>query len=369
MYAASDAFKAAVVRSHRLAILVEVLQNGAVIGDPITAVTGGSVVFDAKAQVRARLDLTMVGTSDLLPVVASDRLAPYGNELRVSRGLLHPGDTEPELVPLGVFRLNENDVEDSADGLTMRIAAPDRAARIIDARFEEPGQIAQGTNLADAILMLIAPIYPDVVTNFAVTSNPTPEIFWEEQGDRWQVAQDLATAGAMRLYFDRVGALTLAPDMTTDPAVTIAEGEDGVLLSSGRQWTREGAHNRWIVTGENTGEGAPVRGVATDDDPLSPTYYYGPFGPSPTFFVSQFVVTDDQAQGAAEAMKARERGTTQSIRFGSLVLPHLDPGDVAEITRERVGINAENHIIDSLTIPLTPDGAMAGATRVFQVAP
>ncbi len=367
MYAASDAFKAAVVRSHRLAVLVEVLQNEEVTGDPITAVLDGAVTFDAKAQVRARLDMTIVGTSNLIPVAATDRLAPYGNELRVSRGVLHPGATEPELIPLGVFRLNENDVEDSADGVTMRIAAPDRAARIIDARFEAPGQIAQGTNLADAILELIQPVYPSVVTNFATTSLTTPAIFWEEQGDRWQVAQDLATAGAMRLYFDRVGALTLAPDITEAAAIEIAEGEHGVMLGLGRRWTREGAYNRWVVTGENTGEGAPVRGVATDDDPFSPTYYFGPFGPVPKFYASQFVVTDDQAQSAAEAMKVRERGTTQSIRFGSLVLPHLDPGDVALMTRTRVGITAESHVVDSLVVPLTPDGTTTGATRAFQV--
>ncbi len=369
MYPVTARFRTAITQPHRLATLVEVLQDGVPIGDPIPSTIDATVTFDANAQTRSRLDITLAddGTLGLIPTTASDRLAPYGNEIRVWRGLTYPDGTT-ELVPLGVFRLDDNDIDDTDTGLPLKLAAPDRSARIIDARFEEPGQVDQGENVATAIAQLITPAHPDVVMRFATTSLVTPAIFYEAQGDRWQLAQDIATAAAMRLYYDRLGELVLAPDATAEPVLTIGEGETGSLVSVGKNWTRRGAYNRAIVTGENTGEGAPVRGVATDEDPLSPTRYDGPFGPAPVFMSSQLVTTTEQATDAAAALLRRQSGTTQRIRLGSFVLPHLDPGDAIRVTRGRLGLAEDIHVLDSLTIPLSPDGIMASTTRAVQVA-
>lgn len=362
----SDAFKAAITQSHRMAVLVEVLQDSTVIRT-LDTVTGGTVTLDAKAQSRGRVDLTLVddGTLSLVPTTAASTLAPYGRELRVSRGIRYP-DNSLELVRLGVFRFDETTISESPGSLEIQVAGPDRSDRISTARFEAPFQIASGTNVATAILAIITPAYPDVVTDFVTTAVTTPDIFVEEEGDRWELALKLARDAGLRLYFNGDGTLVLDVDSTGQPVITLAEGTTGVLLSGGRRWTSQGAFNRVIATGENTGVGTPVRGVATDLNPLSPTYYNGPFGPRPKFYRSQFIVTATQAQDAANAMLARELGTTQTVNFGTLVLPHLEPGDIATITRARVGINEDN-VIDSLTIPLTHDGAMTGATRASQV--
>ncbi len=159
----------------------------------------------------------------------------------------------------------------------------------------------------------------------------------------------------------------LDTDATADPVATIAEGEGGVLVSAGKNWTRRGTYNRAVVTGENTSEGPPVRGVATDEDPLSPTRYDGPFGPAPVFMSSQLVTTTEQATDAAAALLRRQSGTTQRIRFGSFVLPHLDPGDAVAVTRGRLGLDGDVHVLDTLTIPLAPEGVMSSTTRAIQV--
>lgn len=363
----SAQFAAAIVQSHRLATQVEVLESGVVAGDPLTSVASGTVTLDARAQSRGRLDITILddGALGLIPAAATDPLAPYGNELRVSRGIRYPDNTT-ELVPLGVFRIDETEVSDSAGQLTVQIAGMDRSARIADARFEEPFQIPAGVNVATQILTLVQAAYPAVVSDFAPTPHVTGVMFIEEGADRWALCQQLATNAGMRLYFDGLGTLIFTADSQSGIAATIAEGNGGLLVSAGRRWTRQGAFNRVIVTGENTSVGVPVRAVATDTNPLSPTYYFGPFGPVPRFFQSQFIVTAAQAQDAANAMLARELGTTQSVNFGSIVLPHLEPGDVVRITRQRAGVD-EDHIIDSLTIGLGADQAMSGATRATQV--
>lgn len=368
MRPASAAFAAAISESHQIATLVEVLIDGEPDTNPITAAVAGTVTLDSTAAIRGRLDLTIIddGTLGLVPTSSSSRLAPYGNELRVSRGVTYPDGTT-ELVRLGVYRLNDVNVNDAATGLEITVTGLDRAARIIDARFEEPYQIAQGTNYTTAITAVLQDAWSEITTSFATTTRTTPQLIAEEGSDRWAFAQDMAASIGMALYFDGDGTCVLGPVSASAEAVaTLAEGAGGVLIQDARRWTREGSFNRVIATGENTGETAPARGVATDDDPSSPTYYLGPFGRVPRFYVSPFITTDAQAADAAAALLERERGTTQHVEFGTLVDPRLEPGDVVQITRARAALN-EAHAIDTLTIPLDAAGVMTGRTRATTV--
>lgn len=357
----TDAFKAAIAQSHRVATRVEILADGAVVRT-IDTVTAGTVTLDANAQARGRLDLTLVDDGTLVPSVPADLLAPYGRELRVSRGVEYPDGTQ-ELVPLAVCRIDDVDVDQLP---VIHITGQDRSARITDARFEEPYEVAQGTNVATAILNLVQGAYPDVTYSFTTTMHNTGHMVAEEGGDRWKLAQDFATNAGLRLYFDGDGTLVLAPESAGAAVVNLVEGDDGVLLTAAKRWTRTGTYNRAIAVGENMNEIAPVRGVATDENPLSPTFYGGSFGRVPVFMQSQFIVTADQALDAATAALARQLGTTQAVNFGSLVLPHLEPGDVARITRQAAMIDQDS-IIDQLTIPLGAEGTMTGSMRATQV--
>lgn len=365
MRAVSDTFKAAVAQAHTNAVLVEVLVNGVAVEPAITSVTAGTVTLDQNAQARGRMDLTMIddGTMDLVPLVSSDRLAPYGNELRVSRGIAYPNGTS-ERVALGVFRIDDVDVSDAP---VIHITGQDRSARITDARFENPTEVTQGTNVATQILSLAQVAFPDVAYDFVSTPHTTGHMIAQEGEDRWQLCQDFATNAGLRLYFNGDGVLVLVPESTGAPVADLVEGTNGVLLAAGRRWSRTGSYNVFIVTGENTGEILPVRATASDTDPLSPTYASGPFGRVPKFMQSQFIVTTAQAQDAANAMLARGLGTTQSLSLGTLVLPYLEPGDVVRVTRERTGISAESHVLDAVTIPLGADQSMTATTRATTV--
>lgn len=367
MRPASARFLAAVAEPHTLAVRVALLQDGEEVDTLDTL--GGTVTLDGNAATRGTVDLAFAddGTLGLVPDTPASPLAPYGNELRVERGIEYLDGTI-ETIPLGVFRINDVDVNDTDDGLHIRVTGQDRSARIIDARFEAPYQVAAATPITDAIADTIGLVYPEVVTNFATTSLTTPQVIAEEGGDRWAFCQQIATGAGMELFFDGDGELVLRPvtPPAGSPVTSLVEGEDGVLLEAARKWSRQGAFNRVIATGENTSETAPVRGVATDDNPNSPTYYYGPFGPCPRFYSSPFITTADQAASAAQAILSRELGTTQSVDFGTVVNPALEPGDVIRVTRERAGID-EDDVIDTLSIPLAAEGAMSGTTRATQV--
>lgn len=364
----SSQFQAAIGGPHKLAVQATVIDQAG--NETQVPIVDGTVTLDQQAAVRGRCDVTVLVDPDndtlgIVPDTAGSLLAPYGNEIRLARGVQFPDGTN-ELVNLGVFRIQETEVTDQAGGMQVRISGFDRAQRFIDARFEEPLQIPAGQNYATAIGDLLQAAWPDVPTLFTATTLTTPSIIAQEGDDRWSLAQSMATSIAMSLHFDGDGVCVLTPDVLSDPVFTLTEGDDGALLTAGRRWTRESTYNRVIATGENTGETTPVRGVATDDNPASPTYYFGPFGKVPRFYASPLLITDDQCAAAALTILNKELGTTQQVNFGAFVLPQLEPGDTVRITRERAGID-EDHVIDQLTLPLAAAGSMTGSTRARQV--
>lgn len=359
-----------VSESHRVVSRLTLLDNGEET-DFTTSTVDGVVNLDQGAAIRGRCDVVFVDDGDLgiVPTDATDVLAPYGNEIRIERGLRYP-DGEEEYVSLGIFRIDESTAEDSGDGATVRVSGLDRFSRIIDGRFEEAYAVASGTLHTTAILGAVQAIWPDVPYHFASSSLTTGALMAAAGEDRGAFIQTDATSMGMELYFDGDGVLILRPVPTAIESQRVAEivdGENGVLTSASRRWTRQGTYNRVVALGETTEEGvAPVKGVATDDNPLSPTYYYGPFGRVPAFYVSEFITTTAQAQDAAAGQLAKQLGTARQTSFGSIVNPALEPGDVVRIRDEALDLD-EDHVIDSLTIPLSEDQLATGSTRIVQV--
>ena len=351
-------------QSHKVATLVEVLENEVVIDTGIRSVTGGSITLDGAAATRSSVDLTIVddGISDYIPTSEEAKLAPYGNEVRVSRGIYLPDKIQ--LVRLGVFQIERAPVGN--DGTQVQISGPDRSGRFIDASFEEPGQIPSGTNATQAILDTLLPAWPDMPYNFIDVGVGLPHLTYGEGEDRWDFARGIAQAVGGELYFDRNGeaALTMIPSILQSHVATFAEGEEGVLLSADREWDRGTIYNRFIVTGENPDvNGAPPRAEVTDNNPNSPTYYGGKFGKKPFFYSNNFIADTTQAYEAAQGLLARALGAPDSVSFSSLVDPSRNPSDIVRITREKIGVN-EDHILDQIVIPLEASGVMTGQTRV-----
>lgn len=370
----SDRWADGITSSGQLAVEVYPLSDP----DNKLPLTAGSVTLDITAEVRGRCDLSFE-SPELIPTDADSLLAPYDTELQVARGLVYP-DGERELVSLGIFRPEEVEIEESGQGVQIKVQGLDRSQRIIDASFEDPYVIEGGTDYLEAMRVGLAQAYPEIAFNFIERTHLTPTLNGEEGDNRWQFFSDMAEAIGCELYFDNDGKSALRPIATThvDPVAEIIEGAEGVtvasLLSATKQWSRTDTHNRWIVTGDNPDtEGEPPRAVATDDDPASPTRYGGPFGRKPDFYSSSFITTPEQAADAAAGRKAKEMGTSQTINFGALVNPALEPGDVVHAKRththegELIVIADERHILDSLTIPLAAADSMNGATRALRV--
>jgi hypothetical protein len=355
----SAEFAQAINLSHQIAVEAAVLTAT---GETPVDVLDGTVSLDANAASRGRLDITL--PRDLVPTGATSLLAPFGNELRVGRGIEFPDGTR-EIVPLGVYRIQTADP--TPDGV--RISGLDRSIRIIEPGFEDPFYLEAGIPIHEAIEEGLRELIPNLSTRFTTTSLVTPARYAEAGADRWDFYQGLALAMGCVLYFGPQGEAVLEParSLDTTAALQLVEGEGGALIDALPSWDREDVVNRVRVVGEGvTATGAPPLGVAIDDDAASPTRYGGHFGRATYEWRSEYILTDADALHSAEILLSQKRGVAKSVSLDTLVNPAIEPYDVAYIEREEYGV-AEDHMLDSVSIPLTVSGSMSAQTRVTRV--
>lgn len=370
MFDISDDFLEAIRQGHDIASRVTIYDGS---DDPpvVDEVTDGTVTVDAQAAMRHHVDqLTFVNSSplDLGLVDADSLLAPFGNEVFLERGIAWP-DRDPEYCPLGVYRFETS--TQTSDGLTV-ITGNDRSAKISEARFEQPRSIAAGTNIGEAILDGIFEHYDGIEYDFAETDREFSQPYLlEEQGDPWAAYQNMAGDIGFELFFNGRGIPVFRPiaiAVSGSPVDELAEGEGGVLIDVDKGWDRGPAYNKVIVTGEGTGVEGEVlpRGEAFDDNPASPTYYYGKFGHKPMWFPTPLVGSDSEAENTAAGRLAGVLGIAQTINLDTIPNPALEPNDVVRVRRDQLDLDEDN-VLDGFTISLAADKSMGAKTRATAV--
>jgi hypothetical protein len=360
MRAVSSRFDAAVMSSHTMTVECDVLFDGAVVTSGLS-VSRGNVRYDRRAKILASASLEFTEPYRV-PNDPRDVLTPFGFEVRLRAGIVYP-DSTSETVPLGVFPIQTSRVR--AGTLMTTVTALDRAQLVTEAEIEDPYVIAAGTNVAVAILNLVRDGLPQgyIETDFVSTAHTTPMILLEPGDDRWLAAQRLATSIGCELYFDGLGRLILRNEPSLADAsivwrITSARG----LLDSDLELSRADAYNRVIARSSNSALDQVFRGVATDDDPNSPTQYGGPFGRKPRRYASPFIASDAQAQSAAEAILRQNVGIAKSLDLTAVPNHALEAGDVIAVDDAHLQI-AETVILDQVTVGLSPMDATTAVTR------
>lgn len=358
-----DAFLNTLRGSHRIvhsATVCTTFQTGT---DPTGVdipITGGDVKLDGTANIRSTLDMGTVGLG-MWPRSANALLAPYGNEIYIKRGVVL-SDEQQVIVGLGYFRIQSSEQEDTPDG-EIRLSGRDRMAAIIEARLLAPIQFEAGTPLGTIVSTLVTEVYPAAVIEWDDATDTTVIVrSLIATEDRFAFLDDLFKSVGKIWYWDHRGILIIrTPPDPSAPVWEVSAGARGVLVALSRALSRDTVYNAVVASGEGTDTQTPVRGVAIDDHPLSPTYFYGRFGQVPRFYSSSFLATDEQATAAAATMLRSQLGLSYSIDFRAVPNPALEPWDAVTI-RAGVGEGREVHVIDSLTIPLTTD-AISATTR------
>ena len=356
MYPVSDRFLARLAESHRVATQVQLfLTDGRVVDIPHT---GGSVTVDRDQAVRRTCSVT-VDDPTLIPRTPADELATYGAQLRIARGVEY-GDGTTELVPLGVFRLDDVDGDVSEGPVTLQ--GKDRSVFIADDKFTEP-YTASGT-VVGAVTALIHRSIPTAAILSSIVDTPIGSRVFDVEADPWEACQEIAAAAGADVYANADGEFAIAtlPDIATATPVWAVEAtEGGVYIKADRGMSTTSVHNGVLARGENTAENAPpVSYLAVDDDPTSPTYWDGPFGRRPAFHSSSTLTTEAACAPAATLKLAQAKAPNATGDISALPNAALEPGDVIRVTHEDG--SRELHQVAALTVPLTESGDMPIST-------
>ncbi|WP_345620024.1 DUF5047 domain-containing protein [Streptomyces ziwulingensis] len=315
--------------------------------------TGGSVTVDRTQAIRRTCTIT-VADPTLIPRTPADELATYGARLRISRGVDYGDGSPPELVPLGVFRLDSVDGDVNEGPVTL--SGKDLSAIIIDDKFTTPYRVA-GT-VVSAITELIQRSVPGADVINRITNATIGSRTFDVEADPWAGVQEIAAAAGAECYASPDGEFILAtlPDLlAADPVWTIEATEGGVYISGNRAMTSDGVYNGVLARGENTSENSPpVQYMAWDTDPNSPTYYNGPYGRRPQFHSSSTLTTTSACKQAADLLLAKAKAPNASGDIASLPNPALEPGDVLRVMHEDG--TRELHQAAAFTVPLDLGG-------------
>lgn len=370
MLPVSSKFLATVRGSHGIVSRARVITPGATGADPPgvdLVVIDGGVTLDGSADVRGSLTSLEVYAPFPTAWTTAD-LVPYGTEIAVSRGVVY-GNGAVERAPLGIYRIQSVEQADAPAG-TLTIGGQDRMSGLIEADLLAPRQFIAGTTLGAVVSNLVTEVYPAAVIEWDDATNLqtlTRAAIVEE--DRFAFLQELVTARGKVMYYDYRGVLVIrTPPNPTTSVFTVDAGATGVLVKVSRSLTRDGVFNAVVATGESADDFAPARGVATDDDPTSPTYWNGSFGKVPKPFASPLIYSNAQALTVAKAMLAQATGLPYSVDFSAVPNPALEPLDPVEVVYPRVNVGAsaarEIHVLDQITIPLASGGALGAKTRL-----
>lgn len=367
-YPVSDAFRAALADSHRVAVLAQVVDvSGTVLAT--LNVTGGSVSVDAERLVRREAGDLQITDQNLTPIDANDLLSPLnGYEIKLWRGVEYV-DGSTELVPLGVFGYTSVTLEDAGAGLLVTLGGlTDRSERIARARYVTRQFIANGTSVESAITSIVQSAWPQVPINtLPETGKTLPAVAYgvEGDGDPWSDAVGIADDKGYRLYFDQDGRLTMSQQILDVPSTGIVNygTTDLMVTTLAKTWDTADTYNGVIAVGEGSGLLIIPRGVVWDDDPTSPTYYLGSFGRRPRVYSSPLLLSDADAIEAARVQLNKSVGLGEQLRWSQIVDPSLDVDDAVGIVNTDMGVGAV-YLLSRITIPLSPMETMSADARV-----
>lgn len=366
-------FRAAYEQSHIVSAGgILATPEGTPIGRPLTfqILAANSVKVDVTAANRRSCTLALLDPDGTLaPIVPGSPLALI-NEISLYRGIrFDDGTSEP--CPLGVFGIQTALSVGSAAGPIIAVTAIDRSKRL-DVNLSHGRSFLAGTpwsevfsGLSDESGIVYEKAYGD-----AVVSSTSPALVFNAGDNIWQQIQTAASSLGCWAYFDTAGVFTVieVPDPDGQPIDwEYGHGANAMFVGSTRQLALEDgsqkAYSHAVVTSQVHGTNAPLRSDAFDNNPLSPTYYLGPFGDRPVFDsnVSSFVSTQAQCDAAAAALLRRNYGLLERVTLQAAPNPALEGGDVVQIADPNTDTNGV-YISESFEIPLFASGGLTSIT-------
>lgn len=370
MYPTSGAFKSAIVADHTVISKAEVWSTERKLTD--LDIDTGKVTVASSNTSRRTCEIhlsTGRDSNNLVPDTGFDFLAPFGNQLRLYRGVEFTDGSE-EYVPLGVFVITDVKISDTNDGVSVTVSGEDKSLIVSRNKWTSTYQMVSGT-LEASLLALLQNRYPDIETNFPTTNVTVNQVILgaDSNVDPWKDAVHIAELVGYDLYFDVNGVCVMKQFPTLDASTVVATYEEGngtTITSLDRTISTKETYNGVIYTVEGSTVSTPIRVEVWDEDTSSPTYRYGVFGSVPTFINTNLIGTSAEAIKAATLLLNNYIGAQEQITFSSVVDPSLDVNDVVYVHSNGAKVD-RTVIIDQLEIPLEVEGQLSVQTRVVRV--
>lgn len=317
--------------------------SGVLLADELP-VLGGRLTWDASRNVPDQLRMTVArfdGLRDYLPLEPDAPLARYGQQLDVTI-TVDGVDVRMGRYLIVDWSYDEDTIEVTAAGL-LQIAA--------DSRLLSPTSPRDDGSLASEFVRLLP---EQMSAQFAsgLVDRPVPAAMsWDES--RIDALWDIADAWPAVLRPDAWGQVLVKPPVvvSADPVLSVSDGVGGTVVSVPQVDTRDGAYN--IVVARSTADGVDAQAVArVTSGPMAVSTY----NPVPKFFPSPLLLTVDQCQAAANAMRdeSTRRSSVLKVTMAPDPRPELD--DTIGVTRDGV---LRLGVVVAVDMPLTiNDGEM-----------
>lgn len=345
-------YRAALTSSHRPYFLVEVLDGQQQVLETGLVYLAGTVSATLTSRVARTCQITF--TEDRYPFEPTGLLAPYGNMIRAWRGIEFADGSRFRWVVF-VGRIQEARL--NADG-TCTVFCGDFAADVVENQFRNPQNSQAGTLVSSEVRRLISDGFPQAVFDtFQIVDISTRPLTW--QLDRSQALDELATSVSAFWYPLADGTFTLRQypwTVASPPVVTYADGDNGSIITSTSERSREDVYNVLTVTGERLNGDEPTYATAVDNNPGSITYVGGNFGVRSQLLRLQTPADQGSAQAAANNNLRRMVGLFDTWDWEMVPDAALELGDVVSLNvRGRSDII---QVVASYQIPLDLSGLM-----------
>ncbi len=359
---------------------------------PVNIIAGTVSIDRSNAVRRSASNVTIApdAAGDFLNTAGSNNgyLTPFGNEMRIYRGLKY-ADGTTEVAQLGIFMIEGVNVQSDSSGTTFIGEMKDLSQVVANHKLTAPLPVPNSFEIANvwgAIISILwsgATIWAGVNGDYNVT--PFQPSTLRIGDDPWSAAQSAAASAGMELFYAWSGVCwgRNVPDPTTAPvAATIAAGTPNGPVSILRKISNNGIANVVVVTAQGSKVATPVQVFWWDSNPASPTYY----APAPTSWSSpqytlpaqagsypmqllnianQLVSDPVSLQAQANAAGLLSIGALEETTITFRGNPALDVDDVIEVTRVSSGIPASTkYVIDQVQIDLGAKNPMQVTGRL-----
>lgn len=358
-------YRQALATSQGEYVLVEVLDNaGNVLPIPADRVSdsgglifiAGSVSATLNNRVTRRLEITF--DESLYPTFNGAILAPYGNRLRVWRGIQFAEGSSYRWV---IFTGRIQDDIEPIDG-TVPVSAMDRANEVVEAKFLRPENSSVGIGVYAQFQDLVIGGVPDASFGASDQISLTmPQLTWES--DRAGALDEMATSAGCYWYVLANGDFVLRRypyGVPGSPVLTLSDGPNGTIQATPAR-DRATVYNSVTATGERADGSAPVYALAQDLNPASPTYVFGNLGLRHTTIPLRTLQSQGDALGAAFDYLKSSVALTESWTWTQPVDAALELGDV--VTLNARGESGIIQVVSSFVIPLATTGMMSVTAR------